>query len=186
MFIVRWKYPENVLGIQYRMLQRDMMQPTRNLRSPTDKIILWLISSLHNVVWKYTSMTNDVTPLRIYLQVKRIEEKDQVFSLVVGQWDFLELTIDDCVSFESWRWFLKRWDRHFDLIIYKYRKITENCKLDQVNEFQKVLKDCEIIYVSARMWFINAKSFRREITSTCTQACTNIEWLWRLPDYQTW
>ena len=55
------------------------------------------------------ALMNDITDEEFInnLQVKWIEEKDNIFALVVIQGDFLELSINYSNASESWSWFLK-------------------------------------------------------------------------------
>ena len=53
--------------------------------------------------------------INVHLQVKRVEEQHNIFSLVVRELDVLELTIDNSSSFELRCRLLNGWDRHVDL-----------------------------------------------------------------------
>lgn len=46
------------------------------------------------------------------LQVQRVEEEHDVFALVVGEFDILELSVDNGGAGESGRWFLELRHRH--------------------------------------------------------------------------
>lgn len=50
-----------------------------------------------------------------YLQVKGVEEQNDIFALVVFKWDFLELSIHNCGTFENWGRFLQIGDWHFQV-----------------------------------------------------------------------
>ena len=60
-----------------------------------------------------------------YLQIQGIKEENHIFSFVVFQRDFLELTINNSKPLENGRWFLDFRDRHSGFKSFEVLKINK-------------------------------------------------------------